>query len=97
MTEMHASHNDMLVTTAAEAARQAHDEVRRRRGRPRGSVNVVTKGLAARVGRLMSDANLDMLESLSTVAEDRNEGLPTRLAALKLLFGAMVGRVIRPQ
>ncbi len=88
MTDAPLSRDDML-----DGARVA---VARRIGRPPGSLNTRTKDIAVRVANLMQ-SGLDMVDALAVVAEDKTASLDQRFVALRLLFGAMAGRIVRPE
>ncbi len=88
MTDAPLSRADMLTEARATVARRI--------GRPPGSINVRTRDIAMRVRNLM-DSGLDMVDALAVVAEDKTASLDQRLFALRLLFGAMAGRIVRPE
>lgn len=74
----------------------ARKDVARRLGRPPGSINHRTKEIAIRVANLMA-SGLEMVDALSVVAEDKTAPVDQRLAAAKLLFGTLAGRIVRPE
>ncbi len=80
----------------AEMLDGARVAVARRIGRPPGSVNTRTKDVAIRVGNLMA-SGLDMVDALAVVAEDKTASIDQRFVALRLLFGALAGRIVRPE
>jgi hypothetical protein len=80
----------------AEMLNAARVAVARRLGRPPGSLNNRTKAIAVRVANLMA-SGLDMLDALAVVAEDKAAPVDQRLAALRLMFGALACRVVRPE
>ncbi len=71
--------------------------VRRKRGRPRGSVNASTRALVAAVESHLELFGGDLVGGLAGVFEDKTAPLPVRLAAGRALFGALAGRVLRPE
>lgn len=65
----------------------------RRRGRPVGSTNRVTRGLVDKVSAALAEApDRELDEALALVAEQKETDLAVRLAAVRALAGSLFGK-----
>jgi hypothetical protein len=81
-----------LTANQMQAATRAS---KRRPGRPRGARSSDTVALLARL-REYQDAGIDLLDALVSIGEDRKLPWGVRLAAMRHVCGAMLGRVGGP-
>ncbi len=72
------------------------DEPQKRRGRPKGSPNVAHRDVAMRVGRIMAERSLPMIEALAVVAQDEGAPVMHRWIAAQQVGLQMQAYIVRP-
>jgi hypothetical protein len=83
---------EQMTANEMQAATRAS---KRRPGRPRGARSSDTVALLARL-RQYEDAGIDLLDGLIAISEDRSQAWGVRLAAMRHVCGAMLGRIGGP-